>query len=215
MIAAGAELGHSCLYAVVPAAEAPALLGGVRGVRDVSCGPVAMLVGHRSACAEQRAALQHDRVVGRALQACSSVVPLRFGMDVRSEAELYEVLEANLDLLSRHLARFRGRVEMGLKVRLASLPAPGRYPPELVPVRALAPGPEDRLERLVRSATGYVFEGSYLIRRQDVAAYWAAVDQVRDSLPAAPVLGSGPWAAYSFCDFALRQGPGGRREGSV
>lgn len=200
--------GPICLYAVVPASQAHALRAS--DLRDVVCGPIAALVGRRGRDAGRRGALRHDRIVGRALDVCSSVVPFRFGTDVRSEGEVHDVLALNLDSLPRHLEHFQGRVEMGLKVKLPPAVMSAVLSSGLDRVRVLAPGPADRRERLIRVSTGQVFEGNYLVRRRAVGAFWSAVEEVRTALPELPILGSGPWAPYSFCDFALQPVLGGQ-----
>ncbi|HUU01269.1 MAG TPA: GvpL/GvpF family gas vesicle protein [Myxococcota bacterium] len=198
--------GPICLYAVVPRGEADELCATTRGLLLVVCGPVAAVIGKPGNETEPRAALRHDRIVGRALDVCSSVVPFRLGVELQSGAELRRVLGANEKALSGHLARFRERVEMGLKAKLATQADGGamRLPFGIERVRALAPRNEDRRERLKRVPSGQVFEGCYLISRQTIAAFWSAVEDIRRTLPDLPLMGSGPWAAYSFCDFALR-----------
>lgn len=192
------------LYAVVPAGEEDGVCAGTRGLHSVVCGPVAAIIG-KPGNESARAALRHDRVVGRAVEVCSSVVPFRLGVELQSET-VHEVLHANMQVLFDHLARFHGRVEMGLKAKLAARAAdePLRLPFGLERVRALTPRSEDRREGLRRASAGQIFEGCYLISRQAVLAYWSAVEEIRCALPELPLLGSGPWAAYSFCDFALR-----------
>ena|SRR5882724_1846448 len=112
------------LYAVVPAAEA-GKLPERRSISTLACGPVAALFdplrpsrpgapGNHAV----RVALRHDRIVGLALAACSSVVPFRLGLPLGSAAELLALLDLNSRQLTDQLARFRGRVEMGLKARL-------------------------------------------------------------------------------------------------
>lgn len=201
------------LYAAVPAAEAHAACQGSPGLRAVSCGPVAALVEQRRRGAGSRAALRHDRIIGRALEACSAVVPFRFGTEVRSEPALRDVLAMNLEVLAGQLARVRGRVEMGLKVMLPPAPTPGAtlrvaarpgFAGPCERVRALAPSADDRRERLLPIATGQVLEGCYLIAREAIDEFWAAVEDIRAVAAGLPVLGSGPWAAYSFCELALR-----------
>ncbi len=200
-----------CVFAVVPAVEASSACHSSRGLRWVSHGPVAALVGSPGSDSA-RAALRHDRVIGRAVEACSSVVPFRFGMEFECEA-LEGLLGANLPALVSRLARFRGRVEMGLKVKLMER-SPGaspRMPFDLEHFHALAPREEDRREGLRQMLTGPVFEGCYLVSRRDVEAYWAAAETLRGALADLPVLGTGPWAPYSFCEFALRPVPGQAR----
>ena len=171
------------------------------------------MIGNASHGSDERAALRHDRIVGRVLDACPSVVPFRVGVELRSETELLHVLEANEKQLTRHLARFRGRVEMGLKVKLATH-ADGelrRLLAGLGRVRALAPLEEDRREGSRRASSGHVFEGCYLIPRRAVDAFWSAAGELHRTFPDLPLLGSGPWAAYSFCDLALQPAQGESR----
>ena len=188
------------LHAVVPAGEAAT----ATGLCAIACGAIAGLAGKVRGEPPRRAALRHDRVVGRALAACSSVVPFRLGTDAPSAAALRATLAANEPALAHQLARFAGRVEMGLRVKLPSLAALEALRAGLAPIRALAPGLDDRRERLMSGAAGQVFEGCYLVSRGDIAAYWSGVREVRAALRGAPLVGSGPWAAYSFCDLVLR-----------
>jgi Gas vesicle synthesis protein GvpL/GvpF len=75
----------------------------------------------------------------------------------------------------------------------------------LGPIRALVPAAQDRREQLQQAAGGgRIFEGCYLVGRRAVDPFWAAVDESRSALGDLPILGSGPWAAYSFCDVVLR-----------
>jgi hypothetical protein len=191
---------------VVPAEEALTFAARSRGLPVLSCGPVAAVFGHPPTYDDEvRAAVWHDRVVGLALETCSSVVPFRFGIMLESEAELAAIVSLNATELSRQLARFQGRVEMGLKVRLAAADELLRAPFGLDQVRTLAPDEEDRSERIVRNGRERIFEGCYLIPRQAVDGFWRALDGIRHRAPELPLLGSGPWAAYTFCDVPLRR----------
>lgn len=202
-------LGRLCLYAIVPSSDADALSAAMRGLRLVACGPITAILGRVSSEPEPHAALRHDRIVGRALEACSSVVPFRLGAELGSENDLQRMLEANLESLSGYLARFQNRVEMGFKARLGTQAAgkPLLLPPGLEQLRALAPNSDDRWEQLERVPGGQTFEGCYLILRHAIDAFWSAVENIRHTAGNVPVLGSGPWAAYTFCDFTLRPAP--------
>lgn len=202
--------GHVSLYAVVATQDALANRPSLRGLRLVAAGPLVAVVG-KPAPEVPRAAIRHDRAVGRALAACSSAVPFRLGIVLEPKAELPRVLEANQHTLTKYLLRFRGKVEMSLKVKLPVQPEgeSQRFPFSLERLHALAPDRDSRLERVKRTPTGRIFEGCYLISRQDIDAFWAAVEALRQASPGMPVLGSGPWAPYSFCDFALRPAPRG------
>jgi Gas vesicle synthesis protein GvpL/GvpF len=196
---------HLHLYAVVPSSEVGSSEPCPRGVRHVECGPVAAIVG-RSRQPTVRAVRHHDQVLGCLLMACSSVVPFRFGVDLDCEDQLRELVARNLLSLSRCLARVRGRVEMGVRVMVFewSDAAAARLKTGLVPFRGLVPRAQDRCERLERAAEGRVFDGSYLIARGQVDGFWSALSQSRSALGDVPILGSGPWAAYSFCNVVLR-----------
>ena len=197
------------LYAAVPAAEASALEGSERGFSTITYEPVAAVVGCQpNRYDEAHAALRHDRIVGLACETCSSVIPFRLGTDFGSTDEIRGVLSLNTRELHDQLERFRGRVEMGLKVKLATPTAddPLQLPFGLDRVRSLAPEVANRSERLVQSGSGRTFDGCYLIPRWSVEDFWQALDGIRRLAPEMPLLGSGPWAAYSFCDVALRRG---------
>jgi gas vesicle protein GvpL/GvpF len=193
------------LYAVVPAEDARALAGR-RGFSVLACGTVAALFGWPPDRDPVALACRYDRIVRLAFATCSSVVPFRLGVDLGSEGELRDVMSRNASALAAQLGRFRGRVEMGLKAGL-SAPAAGRplgLPAGLDRVRALAPAAADRRERMGPGAHGRIFEGCYLISRRAVEDFWRAVEGIRRRAPDLPLLGSGPWAAYSFCDAPLR-----------
>ena len=195
------------LYAVVPAGEGFASGEIMRDVRTVDCGSIAALAGE--ACTQERnaAAIRHDDIVRAAVEQHSSVVPFRFGTELRSEPELRWLLEANGQTLSDQLSRFCGRLEMGLKARLTPETAPGvqllRLPFGLERIRALAPLAGDRQEKLGTGPGGTIFEGCYLIGRNAIDRFWDALERIRSAVPELALLGSGPWAPYSFCDFTL------------
>lgn len=233
------------VYAVVPADEAQALGSRRRGVRVVAHGPLAAVAGDvppgREVLSQRRprqevardatrrrlrAAGRHHRVVLAALDACSSVVPFRHGVDLPTEADVRAVLEINAALLAEHVDRFRGRVEMGLRARIAGpdghVDAGGGGPERLSDralrllfglgrVRALAAGAAARREQTLPGVRRTDFVGCYLILRDDVDRFWAVLDEIRLLIPRLPLLGSGPWAPYSFCDFVLRLPAGDRK----
>lgn len=197
------------LYAIVPGNEALALGARARGIRLVPHGHLAAVVADGPPSrVDSTAALRHDRVVRLALESCSSVVPFRLGIELPSDAALRTVLELNALALAERLARFRGRVEMGVKARLTaslpSVPEPMQFLPGLERIRALAPEATGRQERIFRRGGGTVFAGCYLISRHAVDRFWSALEDIRRLQPELPLLGSGPWAPYSFCDLALR-----------
>ena len=116
-------------------------------------------------------------------------------------------MSLNSGWLLAQLRRFEGRVEMGLKVRVSSGQSaePLRVPFGIGRIRALAPRPGDRAEGLRRNGQGSSFEGSYLISRRDIEVYWSALDVIRRAAPEVPLLGTGPWAPYNFCEKPLQR----------
>lgn len=204
MLGATSSLVH--LYAVVPGEQGVALW--THDVRALRWDSLAAIIGCPPDLGDNaRAAVCHDRVVARALQRCSAVVPFRLDLEVGSEADVYRLLRLNAPELSRQLLRFWGRVEVGLKARVAPSTAFEllRLPSGIDRVRALALRPVDRSERLSRGRQGTTFEGCYLISRRALDEFWRTLDEIRRALPEMALLGTGPWAPYSFCDAPLRR----------
>jgi hypothetical protein len=198
------------LYAVVPGDEAVRI--DRRVCRVVQCDEcLAAVVGrwplaaNDTQAALSRAALRHDRIVASALRSFSAIVPFRFGVTFGTDGEIVDLVRQNTNAVRNQLRRFKGRVEMGLKTLIfdAASSPPGdrpKIPTSLDLVRALAPRPEDRREHLTQSARGMTLDGCYLIPRFAESDFWRALDDVRRAAPDRPLLGSGPWAPYSFCD---------------
>lgn len=144
-------------------------------------------------------ALAHDAIVRRAMEACSAVIPFRYGVALPSREAVLQLLEQNQEALLRTLQRFSRRVEVAVKIRLPSKESGDQLDTSLAPVRALCPSPFDRRERVHESSGRVVFDGAYLIARDDVEGFWSAVAEARRREPAFPMLSMGPWAPYSFC----------------
>jgi len=197
---------HIRLYAVIAASEAQHFRDATRGPKVIEWGVLAAVTGKPEE-ETARAALRHARAVGRAFETCSSVVPFRVGVSIESEEALCRLLEENQKTLSAHLARFTGQAEMALKIKLPeqSPGTPAWLPLDLSRVRALASRRENICEAFKRCPGGRIFEGSYLLPREDVEAFWCAVEALRHASVAPPLFGSGPWAPYSFCNFTLRK----------
>jgi hypothetical protein len=184
-------------------------------LQTVRCKNIAALIGSSLPASDlQQAALDHDRVVGAALEVCTSVIPFRLGIVLPSAIALRNVLVCNQYALNAMLRRLHDRVEMGVRVRLqaTSVARPCQSRP-LMPaglqlglkrIRALAPNPSEQRETLVRRKTGFDFAGCYLIARQSIESFWAAADELARQSPKLPIVGSGPWAAYSFATLPLR-----------
>ena len=196
--------GEISVHAVVNSNEVKALDTHSRTC-VVAYGPIAAVVSRVRKTTDEKAALRHGRIIGKVVETCSSVVPFRLGVQIRSEPEIREVLKLNAQVLVQHLERFRDRVEMGIKAKvvLSSDFDPSRLPVFLASLRSLAEKNEDRQEELETTLNVHIFKGCYLIQRQNVDEFWFAVETVRRKFPTVPLMGSGPWAPYSFCDFVL------------
>lgn len=197
------------LLAVVWAVERPCGLGEPT-VEVWAEGELAAVMG-RGWSAEDPIglALRHDEVVGLVQGACSAVVPFRLGTVLRDQRDFRAMIRAQRPRLVGMLERFAGRIEMSLKLHLGGSSGPPRgAQPGLDAIRSLALRPEDRDERLAMLGGWPVLSGRYLIDRGAVGEFWSAFERIRAALPEAVVMGSGPWAPYSFCD-STRDGAAG------
>lgn len=187
------------LYAIIHASDGGPFARTRRPSLVEACG-LAALVGRPSTRGDVAArALAHDAIVRRAVEVCSSVIPFRYGVTLPSREAVARLLEQSHAGLLRTLSRFRRRVEVGVKVRLPSAEADARLGASLAGVRALCPSPADRRERVREAGGRRVFDGAYLILRDDVEGFWSAVAEARRREPSFPMLSMGPWAPYSFC----------------
>jgi len=193
------------LHAAVFTAEASDGVGRALFVRSIASGPAAAIVGPVRREGATRAALRHARIVADALEGCSSVVPFRAGLELPSEQDVLALFTENRDELLRCLRAVSGRVEMGLKVRIPSSPGVDavRLDVALERIRSLASMPIKPLELRRPAADGHVLEACYLLPRDRIEPFWVQVDALRIET-GLRVLGTGPWAPYSFCDLALR-----------
>ncbi len=190
------------LYAAVHATDATAARAAGRGLAVVIAGATAAVIGPRPRTTDVVAlALAHDRVMQRLLGRCSSVLPFRFGVAAPPAEDVRRLFEDNSAALMRQLGRFQDRVEMGLKIK--ARPGQTAADFDVGPVHALVPGVDDRRERLIERADGGLFEGVYLIARDRIEDFWAALDRLRVALPDRPIVGVGPFAPYSFCDIQI------------
>lgn len=187
------------LLAVVRAAERPSALDDPE-VDTWAQGELAAVLGRRWSDADTiELALRHDDVVAQVQQACSAVIPFRMGTLLRDERELRAMLQTQRPRLLRTLERFRGRIEMSLKLRLGGSWS-DLAPPGLDSIRSLASGADDYDEQLTMRRSEAILIGRYLIDRDAVGDFWSAFEQIRAAAPETAAMGSGPWAPYSFCD---------------
>jgi hypothetical protein len=134
---------------------------------------------------------------------------------IESLDTLVGLLENNADQLTKILDRFSYKVEMGIKIVIKrSSNTVIHWPDYLASLRILCSNAECQLERMRQTPNKILLEGNYLISRGLVNEFWNKIEHVRSVYSLIHVLGSGPWAPYNFCDFALRL-PAGRRSGKT
>lgn len=131
-----------------------------------------------------------------------TVVPMQFGMVFESNRALKNVLRSGRLAFTRALRKVSGNVELGVK---AVAPEDGD-----VDTEALRDTAEAELDPLsVNVAEGdqfsdrLVLNRSYLVERENQAAFDDAVDRVREADEAATIQYSGPWAPYNFVDIEI------------
>lgn len=131
-----------------------------------------------------------------------TVVPMQFGMVFESNRALKNVLRSGRLAFTRALRNVSGNVELGVK---AVAPADGG-----VDTDAIRDTAEAELEPLsVSVAEGdqfsdrLVLNRSYLVDRENQAAFDDAVDRVREADENATIQYSGPWAPYNFVDVEI------------
>lgn len=193
------------LHAAILASDANAARASRRSLEVVVEGRIAAVTGLplRSANAALTGrAIAHDRVMQILLEKCSAVMPFRLDTRAPIEADLHRLLRDNGPAIEANLLRFQGRVEMGLKATSRNGRAFAQHL-HCDHIQKLAGPTCNRRERIVVLESGILFEGTYLVPKDAVDDFWTAVLQIRKDLPGFAVLGTGPWAPYSFCDLEL------------
>lgn len=215
------------LYAILPAETAePAQPGdGLAGepLRLVPCSGLLVAAGEMETppAVTPETLAAHDSVVRRLAGQVEAILPVRFGEHVEDEGELAGLLAPRSRELSDALEKVRGCDQMTLRVfgepdPPADEPEPSGGPgarylearrrelererslPEIEPLRETLK-PLLRAERVERRADGRLLGSAYhLVRREDVPAYLAAVQQAEGRLNGRRVAASGPWPPYAF-----------------
>jgi Gas vesicle synthesis protein GvpL/GvpF len=187
-------------------------------------GAVCTRHGHIEPRPDEAALWRHERVT-EALMADRAVLPVRFGTTVADEQALAAMLAERHAEFRAALDRVRGRVEIGVRA-LWTPPGPGPEPGQ-APGEAAEQGPgraylrarldeRTRAERLADALHGalapraaaarrrvlvtprMLLSAAYLIERDDVEDFLAAVDAVAAEHPEVDLLCTGPWPAHSF-----------------
>lgn len=192
------------IYAAIFAKDRHAARAARRSLEIVVEGPIAAVVGAplRGATNLTARAIAHDGVMEMLLESCSAVMPFRLDTRAPAVPELHRLLSEHAEAIEANLNRFQNRVEMGIKVRSRDgHPFAGRLHCERF--HELAGSTQNRHEHIVVLDPGALFEGTYLIPKDAMDDFWAEVLKVRESLPDFAVIGTGPWAPYSFCDLEI------------
>ena len=176
--------------------------------------------------------MAHEKVI-EAVMANGTVLPLRFGSGLQSEAQLAEAMATRHDELIRAIELVRGHVEIGLRVlprdsddrRQTRSPEPpsGRaYLLERATKHHLA----ERAKRevhvpLTEMATAHVLASrvgppavlvaSYLVSDDDVEGFRTRAQELAARIEEAQSFVTGPWPPYSFVDLRERPSEAGQR----
>ena len=176
--------------------------------------------------ADETALWEHERVV-EALLDSGAVLPMRFGSWVRDREALRGVLEERRGELGLGLDRVRGAVEIGVRAMVRAAPAglphaapeSGRPGTSYMLTRlndekrsaALAARIHEPLAALSRASTARrtslagPVNTAYLVDRDEVEPFRAAVQNLDDSLGEGTVVCTGPWPPYSFTPSEARR----------
>jgi Gas vesicle synthesis protein GvpL/GvpF len=161
------------------------------------------------------AILAHARVVDDLAAVNAAVLPARFGRGYADAEALRQAVAERQDVLREALERVRGCVELGLRVLAEPESGPGggdsgreymlgrleerRRAEQLAeelhaPLSALA-----RAEtRSVGVTPQLVLSAFYLVPRETVDEFRAALSELEQAHPAVTLACTGPWAPYSF-----------------
>jgi hypothetical protein len=169
--------------------------------------------------ADESALWEHERVVEELLET-GAVLPMRFGSWIRDRAALLELLRERRDEFALALDRVRGAVEIGVRAMMHSgrtengRDLDGEERPGIAymlarlndekrsaavvarihePLVALSRASTPRRTSLAGSVNT-----AYLVDRDDVSPFRAAVEKLDDALDEATVVCTGPWPPYSF-----------------
>ena len=180
-------------------------------------------VGASAGVEASEAALWQHEAVAEALMSDRAVLPVRFGVAFSGEPALRESLSRRHAELGEALARVRGRVEIGLRVRWeppAAEPAPAAEGAGRAYLQArlaerrrgeeLAEAIHRPLDRMAASSRHTVLEtprlllgAAYLVEADGVAAFRAQVDELAAEHRDLDFACTGPWPAYNFSRIEL------------
>lgn len=197
----------------------------VRVVDHVGLSAVVSERGGSALVADTDSMWAHERVVEEVMDA-TTVLPVRFGTQFRTEAELRQTLERSGEALVAALARLAGKVELGVRALWPAEPDPGQPRPDsgrgymmarLEAMRrgadrrqraaAVASALHDPLARLAHDSTRrvlvtdrLVLSGAYLVSKDRIGEFRDVVAELEAAHPELEVFCTGPWPPYSFAE---------------
>jgi len=130
---------------------------------------------------------EHERVV----ETLITVLPMRFASMVAGEDALRRLISERHDSLAAALANVSGRVEVGVRA-VGRRETSGRE--HLLRKLAL----HEPLAALAVDTRLRPQGGAYLVERDAVPGFTAAVERLQEAHPDVAILCTGPWPPYSF-----------------
>ena len=183
-------------------------VGGATDVYTVDHGSLAAVVSDSETMEPDRSdenLRAHDDVLQELLyrDGGRTVVPMQFGMVFKNARALKGVLRGGRRAFRKALNDVEGRVELGIKILTDEGATVDRD--------AIVATVEDRLGPVCVSETEnglfsdrLVVNRSYLVEREDRAAFDEAVDELIDEYgETLTIQYTGPWAPYSFVDIEI------------
>jgi hypothetical protein len=176
----------------------------VRGLRELDAGLESRPFGRVTAVVgrEERDPLRHGLVVESLLGRADAVLPVRFGERFASEDDLAAAVAPRLEALEQQLDHVAGCVEVGVRVvphhDSAEAPDGAAYMQARLREQRSLEFVHRALAAHARDSVRTSRDAGYLVARDEVPGFSAAVEQLLASHPALDVLCTGPWAPYSF-----------------
>ena len=202
---------HLYTYGITDDADVAFEIDGVNGASDVYAvehGSLAAIVSDSERMEPDRSdenLRAHDDVLQELLyrDGGRTVVPMQFGMVFKNARTLKGVLRGGRRAFRKALNDVEGRVELGLKILTDEGATVDRD--------AIVATVEERLGPVCVSETEnglfsdrLVVNRSYLVEREDQAAFDEAVDELIDEYgETLTIQYTGPWAPYSFVDIEI------------
>jgi hypothetical protein len=216
---------HNAIYVYAIARRGGRDFRGLRGLADapverISVGDLEAIVSRcerASVQVTEEALVRHDAVCAAVMED-RAVAPARFGSAFADEESVRREIVARREELRAILVRLEGRVELGVRVLRPAAsekdvqPSSGSaYLHARLEARQEALAAADHVEeRLSRFAIArrsraletpeLVLSASFLVERDTVEAFRAAVEELDRARPDLDLVCTGPWPPYNFAD---------------